>query len=70
MSATLFPGLTLPNLGLCCNIQILPTPWGPLPIPMITVGIAFPAAIIAAYAVFVAALQTLYDLIAIPCPNQ
>lgn len=68
LSIPIFPGLTLPSIGLCCKIQV--PPWGKLPVPAVTLQIAFPAAAIAAYATFVAALQEYYDAVGIPCPNE
>ena len=66
----LFPGLTLAfAINICCNIQI--PPWGPLQLlPAISIPIALPAAVVAAYATAVATIKKYYDMIGIPCPNE
>ena len=65
----LFPGFTLPAIGLCCNIQI--PPWGKLQlIPAIVLSIPLPPGIIAAYNLAVATIKKYYDAIAIPCPSD
>jgi hypothetical protein len=68
VSIPIFPGLVLPSIGLCCKIQL--PPWGAFPIPMVTLPIAFPAAVITAYAEIVAAVQALTDSLSIPCPSE
>jgi hypothetical protein len=68
MSVPVFPGLVLPSIGLCCKIQV--PPWGAFPVPAVTIPVAFPAAVIAAYAELVTGLQLAYDAVAIPCPTE
>lgn len=68
LTIPIFPGLTLPSIGLCCNTQV--PPWGKFPIPAIALPLSLPAGIVAAYMELIAALQLLYDAIAIPCPSQ
>lgn len=65
VSLPVFPGLTLPSLGLCCNIR-LPA----FPIPPIALTIAFPPAIITALNGYLDALEALYDSLNVPCPNE
>ena len=64
VSIPVFPGLTLPSLGLCCKIR-LPA----FPIPAIAIGVAFPAVIVTTVNQYVAKVQALYDMLAVPCPN-
>ena len=64
ISIPIFPGLTLPSLGLCCKIR-LPA----FPIPAIALGVAFPQALVATINTYVAAATSLYDSLEIPCPN-
>jgi len=58
-----FPGLSLPSLGLCCKIR-LPA----FAIPGVALTIPFPAAVIAALNGYMAAAQSLYDQLEVPCP--
>jgi hypothetical protein len=64
VSLPIFPGLTLPSLGLCCKLR-LPA----FPVPAIAIGVAFPQGLVATINAYVAAAQSLYDSLEIPCPN-
>ncbi len=64
VSIPVFPGLSLPSLGLCCKIR-LPT----FAIPAIALTVPFPAVIVATINKYVAAAQALYDMLEVPCPN-
>jgi hypothetical protein len=65
VSLPVFPGLTLPSLGLCCKIR-LPS----FPVPPIALTIAFPSAVITALNGYLAAAEALYDMLEVPCPNE
>ena len=67
------PGITIPlfvpppvpNLKLCCTI-VLPIP----PLPIVSLGIAFPAAAIATLNAAMKSVQAYFDLLSFDCPLQ
>jgi hypothetical protein len=67
LAIPLFPGLRLPELGLCCKIRIPPYP---LAIPNVAEVIPIPAPIVTAYMAAQDELEALYDAVQIPCPNE
>ena len=71
LSIPVFPGVTFPSLGLCCNIHLYPpflTPY-PFSLPYTALPLAIPTAVLVAYAALQAFIQELYVKISIPCPT-